>query len=783
MSAPDAVPRARRLSAVLGLAELRTALGWETPAEGVWTPDFVVLCCLVVPTVVFGRIFSKVRLVPGEPVYVTELAILLLAVLAIWRLGVRGAWARLRTTVPLVPLAVLWIAGAIATLRGLHSFGLRQVQPDIGLIEYSVFVPLVALVVDSRARLVRLFALVLGGAAVLVILYGILYWSDSFGWYLSNEPGVAIALYISFLVVFVLARLASKAPVMLLELVFVGAGLVLVSLTTARAAVAALLAALVSLVVTAPAGRRTLMALVGVAALGLSVGGALLVEKAQPQTEILYAPPPVAIGQGFVADDGGSAFTGGVPARDDGARGTQSRRLELDERYQVVLAGLAPGRLYTVTFAVKPLSSTITGGVVGDPTGLGWGQRYWATAPVERWQFFRRTFRATLTSETVGLVAQTGSPYVLFDAVRVVPAKRSVSSGGFVPQRAVVHPGFVSDDLASAFTGGTNVVGDAIRGRYARKVALDERLDLPKLIGLRPGRRYTVSFAVKPLAGRVTTGLVGDPTGLHWGQRYWRTIARRKWQAFQLTLRATAGFEELAIVPQSGSPEVLIDAIRVTLGRSPAASAALVGPPDTGVAQPASDRLVASGPPPPPSRPPGTTSKKTVPLQDDLGDLFGGSSASGQNVEWRVAIWRYMLRQTLHHPVFGVGFGTPTDFKWRGNVYDARSGSPSEPTYSTPPHNSFVNILYRTGLLGFLALLALVAIALLRVFRAVRASDLEPLDRSFLASSLAIFVLIAITACFSVALEGPYMGAFFWIFLALLLVAPRLAADGRRRGS
>jgi hypothetical protein len=36
-----------------------------------------------------------------------------------------------------------------------------------------------------------------------------------------------------------------------------------------------------------------------------------------------------------------------------------------------------------------------------------------------------------------------------------------------------------------------------------------------------------------------------------------------------------------------------------------------------------------------------------------------------------------------------------------------------------------------------------------------------------------VFAFIVVVASFNVALEGPYMGTFFWTVLGLLLVVPR----------
>ena len=64
--------------------------------------------------------------------------------------------SRIRATGALIPLVALWLTGAVATIRGLQDWGFSQVLHDIGLVEYSVIVPLMALVVANRRQLLWL---------------------------------------------------------------------------------------------------------------------------------------------------------------------------------------------------------------------------------------------------------------------------------------------------------------------------------------------------------------------------------------------------------------------------------------------------------------------------------------------------------------------------------------------------------------------------------------------------------------------------------------------------
>ena len=117
---------------------------------------------------------------------------------------------------------------------------------------------------------------------------------------------------------------------------------VLVSVTTARAAIVALASALVAMVALAP-GRRAATALLGAGALALSVGGAYLFEKLRPPGPTLVIVLPTApFGHGFAADDISRGFVGGGIEVGDAAKGRYSRRVALHRRFELsALTGLA----------------------------------------------------------------------------------------------------------------------------------------------------------------------------------------------------------------------------------------------------------------------------------------------------------------------------------------------------------------------------------------------------------------------------------------------------------
>jgi O-antigen ligase len=164
----------------------------------------------------------------------------------------------------------------------------------------------------------------------------------------------------------------------------------------------------------------------------------------------------------------------------------------------------------------------------------------------------------------------------------------------------------------------------------------------------------------------------------------------------------------------------------------------------------------------------------------EIGASFETSSQSA-NAEWRLAFWEHLLSDSVSNPVLGAGFGAPSSFAWGGNLYDSRTGDPRDPFNVTAPHNSFVNVIYRAGWPAFLALAVLMAIAAVRLLRLTR--TLEGEARATALWILTALVVTTIVAGLSAALEGPYMGIFFWVLLGLAWVSARVALPGEKSAS
>jgi hypothetical protein len=617
----------------------------------IWDLDFVVLVVLAVLTALFGHALANVAL-PGTSHYVTgeqarqiyESGFVLIGALVLLRLRPHGAFLQLRRTIPVLPLVLLWIAGATAATRGIIGFGFSSVLPDIGLVEYSLLIPIVALVVDTREKALRLLAIVFTSGALATLMFGILLARSPGSSLLVNDVFAAKAMYMALFALPVLTRLFLRDRVTAVEVIIAVVGVVLISVTVVRSAVLGLVAAFVAVVLLAPRDRRALVAIALLVTFGVSVGGAVLTEWAGLWSRFTVKSPPLTR---FVADDGLTAFAGGREVSGDASSGRLAREVARWKPLSVQLTGLVPGRSYTVSFAIKPLQSVVTRGFVGSTSGYGWGQKYWKAAPSRTWQHLRETLRATSSTDVLGLGTMYGSSAALLDAVEL---RREAGPGS-------------------------------------------------------------------------------------------------------------------AIVPAAPSPK-----------STSSARSALTGEPP----QPSTQAKPQQTPP---SQPNGEDENSS--LMTDLGNVGGGigggtTNGSEANVSWRLAFWAHDLKATLSNPVFGVGFGRPSNFRWSGLVYDGRTGRGGIFDVIAP-HNSFVNLVYRTGLLGLFALLALVAVAARRLVRALRFGALRTPERALLIGCAAVFVFAAVMASFNAALEAPYMAFFFWVFLGILLVLPALLGPDQAR--
>jgi O-antigen ligase len=129
------------------------------------------------------------------------------------------------------------------------------------------------------------------------------------------------------------------------------------------------------------------------------------------------------------------------------------------------------------------------------------------------------------------------------------------------------------------------------------------------------------------------------------------------------------------------------------------------------------------------------------------------------NSAHRMVMWSQILYRTAKQPVLGEGFGPPFSVfsGWKFYDYTERR---------LHPHNSFLWILNRMGIIGFGVFCFLILkfySSGIRAYRRMNAGKYKAYLLAFLSSHFSI----AIFAFFNVVLEGPSMGIFFWIVMGL----------------
>ena len=92
------------------------------------------------------------------------------------------------------------------------------------------------------------------------------------------------------------------------------------------------------------------------------------------------------------------------------------------------------------------------------------------------------------------------------------------------------------------------------------------------------------------------------------------------------------------------------------------------------------------------------------------------------------------------------------------------------------PHNSYLNMLYRYGLIGLLLLLGSIAVVFSAAFRVLKRENGDP----FLEGLLMYCGYTVMFAFFTVSLEGPAYSMPFWIALGAVYARAKMLETGQR---
>jgi len=122
------------------------------------------------------------------------------------------------------------------------------------------------------------------------------------------------------------------------------------------------------------------------------------------------------------------------------------------------------------------------------------------------------------------------------------------------------------------------------------------------------------------------------------------------------------------------------------------------------------------------------------------------------NASFRFLAWIEAGQRFVQNPVFGEGFGVPFVFELAPE--DVR------------PHNTFLTILYKMGLLGFVPAMVLLVGFQWKGWNALRSFHQQP-GALFLYVLLLTQLGMSFFGCLNLLLESPFLGSIFWVILGV----------------
>jgi hypothetical protein len=138
---------------------------------------------------------------------------------------------------------------------------------------------------------------------------------------------------------------------------------------------------------------------------------------------------------------------------------------------------------------------------------------------------------------------------------------------------------------------------------------------------------------------------------------------------------------------------------------------------------------------------------------------------SGQgNIKWRLRVWHEFITFGLKSPVLGRGFGNYPCFKLNGFTMPKRVGVNSK---IVPPHNHFVTIFYKMGLLG---LSIFVFISVYTFYYGLRYINKCKTDfrKRVLIGALGALLFWHVSALFFDVIDSPPTSIFLWMLTGLI---------------
>lgn len=164
-----------------------------------------------------------------------------------------------------------------------------------------------------------------------------------------------------------------------------------------------------------------------------------------------------------------------------------------------------------------------------------------------------------------------------------------------------------------------------------------------------------------------------------------------------------------------------------------------------------------------------TTMMQTKEGADYLGritvQLVQGFAQTGgdDNAQWRLLAWAEAGRRFVVEPVMGEGFGVPFTFE--------------KSSINVKPHNIFLTILYKMGIVGFAPFVVFLAISVFGPWRTMRRYRFHP--DSLLLRGLFLCQFFALSfGAINPLIESPFLASMFWLNLGFMVrISRQIRAD------
>ena len=147
--------------------------------------------------------------------------------------------------------------------------------------------------------------------------------------------------------------------------------------------------------------------------------------------------------------------------------------------------------------------------------------------------------------------------------------------------------------------------------------------------------------------------------------------------------------------------------------------------------------------------------------------VSGAEYHADANAQFRLIRWHLALETWFSSPIFGVGFGTDILPNWLLSIDELNTFN-----YGMP-HNTYLTILARTGLVGLALFVFAIVWFLYRAYRLMRAGSG---NAHLLAAANMICTMVGF-GLFVLFFERPLHGATFWITMAVAVRLAEFAAE------